>query len=161
MNDENNFTKNFRDAIGASLDKAIANSVKVPARDANDPNLNVQNDPLAVKNDTSKRFIMQSPQDFDDTVKSFLPEILLNAMAIDKTDDGNSLLIDVNGIINNLKRIGGEAYNKNYLPGGTDGGGWIKLPYPAGSAPNATTMPKPAGYESFFQRLSALKNGGR
>lgn len=161
MNDENNFTKNFRDAIGASLDKAIANSAKVPARDANDPNLNAQNDPLAIQNDTSKRLIMQYPQDFDDNVKSFLPEILSNSMAIDKTGNGDRLLIDVNSIVNNLKRIGGDTYNKDYVPGGNNGADWIGVPIPSNASINTVSMPKTANYKKFLERLYLTRNGGR
>lgn len=161
MDNGNNFTKNFREALGAALDRAIDKSVAVPTRNANDPNLNAQNDPLAVISNPSGRVVMRAPQDFDDTVRSFLPELLSNAMAIDRTDAGDKLLVDVDGIINNLKRISGETYNKNYLPGGVNGGGWIRLPYPAGATSKPTTLPKPAGYEAFFERLSASRNGGR
>lgn len=174
MNNGNSFTNNFREAFQALapipqssqskrsvIEIPTDGSVSASTRDANDPYLNADNDPLAViQNPASGRYVMRSPQDFSDDIKAFLPEILMNAVAVDKTDGGDSLLIDVDGIINNLKRIRGTGYNRNYIPGGANGSGWTRLPYPAGSIARRRRLPYPAGSTPSFEELYR-RNGGR
>lgn len=178
MENNNNFTKNYRDFMGIMSPDPIATSREVPSRRGGErvnirqielPNNMVESDggdPYAISN----MQIMDNIQKLSDGLRNSLLDIFGGTIGIGKRNNSSKNLvddiyIDIGGVINNLKRISGKDWDKNYK---SRPDGWIKLPLSSSTKSEDKKMPNYSGggstYEEMFvPRAPEFKynNGGK
>lgn len=176
MENNDNFTKNYRDSMGIMSPEPIApareyprysgsgrlqdNLKRIMMQQIEMPDQIAENDggdPYAISN----MQVMDNIRSLGDSLRNSLLDIFGGAIGVGKRNDPSDnsttpdeIFIDIDGVINNLKRISGGNWDKNYIP---RQGGWIRLPYPSGAKSTEKKMPNYSGNDSTYNYL----NGGR